>query len=176
MHCRNAYSMQIQQCCELVELAAPGNSKSQANTCKIQVNISQEKKHKVTSLSPSLSGAFSFPMVASCCLLLSLHYHCLDSLKLLQEGKVDIYVEAFRLTICKSALAFALAAWHWYKLLVKAVGVKRTGSYQCLAWNRWGLQCLFSHWHCQFEPTSSPLIHSFHRDVLNATKPAIILM
>ncbi len=62
------------------------------------------RKRKAISSSCSLRCAFCFPMAASCCLLLSPLYHCLDSLRPPQEGKVDIYVEAFELTMSRRSL------------------------------------------------------------------------
>lgn len=61
----------------------------------------RRRKIKAISSSCSLRCAFCFPMAASCCLLLSPLDHCLDSLSPPQEGKVDIYVEAFGLTISR---------------------------------------------------------------------------
>lgn len=80
------------------------------------------RKIKAISSFSFLRCAFCFPMAASCCLLLSPLYHCLDSLRLPQEGKVDIYVEAFGLTISRgSFFARSQAACHWYKHIFRAV-------------------------------------------------------
>lgn len=62
------------------------------------------RKIKAISSFCSMRCAFCFPMAASCCLLLSLLCHCLDSLRPPQEGKVDIYVEPFGLTISRRSI------------------------------------------------------------------------
>lgn len=61
--------------------------------------LSEEEKQPFSSFC-SLRCAFGFPMTASCCLLLSPH-PCLDSLRPPQEGKVDIYIEAFGMAISR---------------------------------------------------------------------------
>lgn len=102
------------------------------------------RKIKAISSVCSLRCAFCFPMVASCCLLLSPLYHCLDSLRPPQEGKVDIYVEAFRLTIlrrsfCPDSVSLPLILTFIHSALGKNGQVQTAA----LRLNRWGFLCVF---------------------------------
>lgn len=82
-------------------IRAPVNTKSYTNMYMWNLGTysSEEEKQSFSSFC-SLRCAFGFPMTASCCLLLSPH-HCLDSLRPPQEGKVDIYIEAFGMAISR---------------------------------------------------------------------------
>lgn len=87
------------------------------------------RKIKAISSFCSLRCAFCFPMAASCCLLLSPLYHCLDSLRPPQEGKVDIYVEAFGLTISRRSFCPNSGRLPLIQTFIhSALGKKQTGS------------------------------------------------
>lgn len=77
--------------------------KVQTNMWDLRYIFLRIRKIKAISSSCFLRCAFCFPMAASCCLLLSPFCHCLDSLRPPQEGKVHIYVKAFRLTVSRSS-------------------------------------------------------------------------
>lgn len=62
--------------------------------CEMSVRVSQRKKNGLSLPLCSLRCILSFPWLprVACCLS---PRHCLDSLRPPQEGKVDIYIEAF---------------------------------------------------------------------------------
>lgn len=84
----------------------------------------------------SLRCAFCFPMAASCCLLLSPLCHCLDSLRPLQEGRVDIYVEAFDLTISRRSFCQDPGSLPLIQTFIHSTLGKKSGTLTCSRWGR----------------------------------------
>lgn len=102
------------------------------------------RKIKAISSFCSLRCAFCFPMAASCCLLLSPLYHCFDSLRPPQEGKVDIYVEAFWLTISRRSFCLDPGSLQLIQtFLHSSLGINGQAQTVALTYNRWGFFCVF---------------------------------
>lgn len=148
--------------------SAPGDCKKLKQTHGIEVSPNKKKKSYFIPSAPwHVHSAFPWlPHVACCCPPL---YHCLDSLRPPQEGKVDIYVEAFRLTTCRrsfcpdpGSLPLILTFIH------SSLGINRQVQTAALTFNRWDFVCLLYPERWQAASPNIVLRHIFHHAPLDA--------